>query len=92
MIFNFQFGVCVFAPKHPSEFGSGMGMLGGPGLACEGLRLCGAVLGACVGMSARHPHTDGERRGATERLGVGTQTSISLDGLRGECERKRSDA
>ena len=56
----------------------------------ESLRLCGAMLGACVGMTTRH-HAKMEEGGRNREVGSG-HTSISLDGLGGECERKHSDA
>jgi hypothetical protein len=86
VIFNFQFGLCVFAPKHPSEFGRAWLVAG----HAESLRLCGAMLGACVGMTTRH-HAKMEEGGCNREVGSG-HTSISLDGLGGECERKHSDA
>ena len=80
----------MFAPKHPSEFGSGMGMPGGlAGHAEE------AALVRCVGRSVRWdfrqaPLQEGRRRGATEKRGA-RHTSTSFDDLV-ECERKRRDA
>jgi hypothetical protein len=38
------FGLCVFASKHPSEFGSGLGMRGGPGWWLGMRRACACAV------------------------------------------------
>ena len=65
--------------KTPLRIRKRVGHAGGAWLVAghaESLRLCGAMLGACVGMSARHPRMDGGRMGATERWVGGTPQTL----------------